>query len=68
MKRWYEPTLSHDERHAVIEALGEAYQLNRDELYRYARIEKLSDRYVVAIYKNYQCTLTSYPLNLKTTA
>lgn len=68
MKRWYEPTLSHDERHAVIEALGEAYQLNRDELYRYARIEKLSDRYVIAIYKNYQCTLTSYPLNLKTTA
>ncbi len=52
----------------MIEALGEAYQLNRDELYRYARIEKLSDRYVVAIYKNYQCTLTSYPLNLKTTA
>lgn len=64
-KRWYLPTLTHAQRNEVIEALGKTYHLNRDELYRYARIEKLENQYIVAVYKNYQCTLQSYPLDLE---
>ncbi len=59
-KKWYEATLSSKERKDVIKYLCEKYQLNQELLYRYAVIEKVSQGYIVAIYKDYQCHIEIY--------
>lgn len=64
-KRFYEPTISTELRHQVIEALGNLGH-NKDRLYRYSRIEKLKDGYLVAIYQNMQCEIDIYPLTIIT--
>lgn len=59
-KKWYEMTLNKAQRHQVIEALANRYQLNKDELYRYSIIEELKDGYLVAIYRDMNVKITRY--------
>lgn len=59
-KRWYEPTLNKEEKKEVIEYLINQYQLNKDILYRYSLIEKVSKGYLVCIYKDYHCDIKIY--------
>lgn len=59
-KRWYNPTLSKDEKKEVIQYLIEHYHLNKDTLYRYSLIEKVKKGYLVCIYKDYMCDIKIY--------
>ena len=59
-KRWYQPTLSSQQRKDVIHYLGEKYHLDQELLFRYAVIEKISEGYLVAVYKDYQCKMDIY--------
>ncbi|MEG0365787.1 MAG: DUF4080 domain-containing protein [Coprobacillus sp.] len=59
-KRWYQPTLSTEERKEVIRYLSLEYSLNQEELFRYAIIEKLHYGYLVCIYKDYGCRMNIY--------
>lgn len=59
-KKWYKSTLNQEERHQWIEKLSNIYTLNKDELYRYAIIEKYNDEIIIAIYKNMRCYLNIY--------
>lgn len=59
-KKWYQPTLTNQERHQFIEQLSLSYHLNKDELFRYAIIEKIEDDIIVAIYKDMHCDLKIY--------
>lgn len=59
-KRWYQSTLSPEERKSVIRRLSEQYHLQAELLFRYAIVEKLQQGYLVVIYKDYQCTMDIY--------
>lgn len=62
-KKWYQPTLTISQRKEVIKTLSQKYQLNQEELFRYAVIEKLQQGYIVAIYKDFECQLSIYPID-----
>lgn len=59
-KKWYNQTLTQESRHQWIEYLAKHYHLNKDELYRYAIIEKFDQEIIVAIYKQMKCHLNIY--------
>ena len=59
-KKWYIPTLTSSQRKETIKMLSKKYQLNQEELFRYAVVEKLHQGYLVAVYKDYQCQLDIY--------
>ena len=59
-KRWYEPTLSVNERKDVIRDLSERYHLNEELLFRYAVVEKVQAGYLIAIYKDQKCGIHIY--------
>ena len=59
-KKWYLPTLTPQERKEVIKDLVERYQLDRELLFRYAIVEKITQGYLVVIYKDYQCKMDIY--------
>ncbi len=59
-KRWYQPTLSSQQRKTVIKELSEKYHLDQELLFRYAIVEKLQQSYLVVIYKDYQCKMDIY--------
>ena len=59
-KRWYQPTLSPQQRKLVIRYLVDQYHLSQETLFRYALVEKLQQGYLVVIYKDYQCTMDIY--------
>lgn len=56
-KRWYEPTMSQQERQTVIACLVEKQLYTQDLLYRYAYLEKIQQGYLIAIYKDMRCQL-----------
>jgi len=59
-KRWYEPTLTPSQRKEVIRYIVDRYHLDRETLFRYAIVEKLSFGYLVVVYKDYQCKMDIY--------
>lgn len=59
-KKWYKQTLTQEQRHGYIEEVSMRYGLSKDDLYRYAIIEKYNHELIVAIYKNMQCDLQIY--------
>lgn len=59
-KRWYHPTLTPQQRKVAIRYLVDEYHLSQELLFRYAIVEKLEQGYLVAIYKDYQCTMEIY--------
>lgn len=59
-KKWYKPTLSTQERKDAIRYLVDKYSLNQELLFRYAVVEKISQGYLVVIYKDYQCDMKIY--------
>lgn len=59
-KKWYNSTLTMQERKEVIRMLSEKYHLNQELLFRYAVVEKLTGGYLVAIYKDYSCDMKFY--------
>lgn len=61
-KRWYQSTLTQEERKEVIHYLGETYGLNQEELFRYGVVEKLSNSYLVAVYHGNERNIHKYPL------
>lgn len=59
-KKWYQSTLTSQQRKQVIKQLAEQYLVNQELLFRYAVIEELAQGYLVVIYKDYQCDMKIY--------
>lgn len=64
-KKWYQPTITVQQKKQIIKQLSINYQLNQEELFRYAIIEKLQQGYLVAIYKDFTSKITLYPIDDK---
>ena len=52
--------MTQEQRHGYIEEVSKRYNLSKDDLYRYAIIEKYNHELIVAVYKNMQCDLKIY--------
>lgn len=59
-KKWYQATLTSQQRKEVIRELSEQYHLDKETLFRYAVVEKLHQGYLVVIYKDYTCKMEIY--------
>lgn len=59
-KRWYQPTMSKEERKQVMEDLVLNEHLDKEILYRYSVIEKIDDGYLVCIFKDYRNEMKYY--------
>lgn len=59
-KRWYHPTLTAQQRKDVIRYLVDEYHLSQEMLFRYAIVERISQGYLVVIYKDFQCKMEIY--------
>lgn len=59
-KKWYQATLTAEQRKETIRMLSEKHQLNQELLFRYAIVEKLQQGYLVVIYKDYECKMNIY--------
>ena len=59
-KKWYQSTLTTQQRKETIRYLCEKYHINHEILYRYAIVEKLNQGYLIAVYKDYQCKMEIY--------
>lgn len=62
-KRWWQNTLSKQERHQFIHSLLEDKDfltntgLNQELLFRYCLIERFNEHYFIALYKDFHCQL-----------
>ncbi len=59
-KRWWVSSLDKKQAKVVMHHLVEKYHLDSEVLFRYGMIEKISDGYLVAIYKDYHVTINKY--------